>query len=128
MVLYLYFFKTNKNNNNSLLSSSLFTSRDILILERKQMFNDVLNTFYLRLYDVRHIVKNDSDSKRGDPLPPHRQLFPINNKGSFICISPQTHTTAFVTPVVGHWLERELAQWVNHKGSIRRPIAPLSYI
>ena len=23
------------------------------------------------------------------------------------------HTTAFVTPVVGHWLEREIAQWVH---------------
>ena len=35
-----------------------------------------------------------------------------------------THTTAFVTPVVEHWLEREIAQWVHHGGSIRRPIAP----
>ena len=24
-----------------------------------------------------------------------------------------THTTAFVTPVMGHWLEREIAQWVH---------------
>ena len=24
------------------------------------------------------------------------------------------HTTAFVTPVVEHWLEREIAQWVHH--------------
>ena len=29
------------------------------------------------------------------------------------------HTTAFVTPVVEHWLEREIAQWVHHEGSIR---------
>ena len=34
-----------------------------------------------------------------------------------------THTTAFVTTVVEHWLEREIAQWVHHEGSIRRPIA-----
>ena len=34
------------------------------------------------------------------------------------------HTTAVVTPVVEHWLEREIAQWVHHEGSIRRPIAP----
>ena len=26
--------------------------------------------------------------------------------------------------VVEHWLEREIAQWVHHGGSIRRPIAP----
>ena len=24
-----------------------------------------------------------------------------------------THTTAFVAPVVEHWLEREIAQWVH---------------
>ena len=34
-----------------------------------------------------------------------------------------THTMAFVTPVVGHWLEREIAQWVHHEGSIQWPIA-----
>ena len=28
------------------------------------------------------------------------------------------HTTAFGTPVVEHWLEREIAQWVHHGGSI----------
>ena len=38
-----------------------------------------------------------------------------------------THTTAFVTPVVEHWLEREIAQCVHHEESIRRPIA-LRYI
>ena len=34
------------------------------------------------------------------------------------------HTTAFVTPVVVHWLEREIAQWIHCEGSIWRPIAP----
>ena len=29
------------------------------------------------------------------------------------------HTMAFVTPVVEHWLEREIAQWVHHEGSIQ---------
>ena len=33
------------------------------------------------------------------------------------------HTTAFSTPVVEHWLEREITQWVHHEVSIRRPIA-----
>ena len=36
--------------------------------------NDALNTFYLRLYGVRHMVKDHSDSEKGNPLPPsHRQ-------------------------------------------------------
>ena len=29
------------------------------------------------------------------------------------------HATAFVVPVVEHWLERQIAQWVHHKESIR---------
>ena len=29
------------------------------------------------------------------------------------------HATAFVTPVVEHWLEREIAERVHHVGSIR---------
>ena len=31
-------------------------------------FNDALNTFYLRLYGIRHMVKDHSDSERGNPL------------------------------------------------------------
>ena len=83
------------------------------VLGRKEgnvLFNDALNTFYLRLYGVRHMVKDHSDSEKGNPLPPHRLLFLINSKGSFICIIPTdkiAHTTAFVTPVVEHWLERQ---------------------
>ena len=52
--------------------------------------NDALNTFYLWLYGVTHMVKDHSDSKRGNPLPPHGLLFPISCKGSFICTIPQT--------------------------------------
>ena len=55
--------------------------------ERNVLFNDTLNTFYLRLYGVRHMVKDHSD--RENPLPPHGLLFPINSKGSFIRIIPQ---------------------------------------
>ena len=58
--------------------------------ERNVLFNDALNTFYLRLYGVRHMVKDHSDSEKGNLLPPHRLLFPINSKGSFICTIPQT--------------------------------------
>ena len=58
--------------------------------ERDVLFNDALNTFYLRLYGVRHMVKDHSDSEKGNPLPPHRLLVSINSKGSFICTIPQT--------------------------------------
>ena len=55
--------------------------------EGNVLFNDVLNTFYLRLYGI--MVKDHSDSKRGNPLLPHELLVPISSKGSFICIIPQ---------------------------------------
>ena len=56
--------------------------------EGNVLFNDALNTFYLRLYGVRHMVKDHSDSKRGNPQPPHGLLLSINSKGSFICTIP----------------------------------------
>ena len=49
-----------------------------------------LNTFYLRLYGVTHMVKDHSNSERGNPLPLHGLLFPISSKGSVMCIIPQT--------------------------------------
>ena len=58
--------------------------------ERNVLFNDSPNTFYLRLYGVRHMVKDHSDSEKGNPLPPHRLLLSINSKGSFICTIPHT--------------------------------------
>ena len=52
--------------------------------ERNVLFNHALNTFYLMLYGVRHMVKDHSDSEKGNPL------LSINSKGSFICTIPQT--------------------------------------
>ena len=60
----------------------------ILIYQGNVIFNDKFNTFYLRLYGVRHMVKDHS--ARGNPCPPHGLLFLSNSKGSFICTIPQT--------------------------------------
>ena len=54
--------------------------RNVIRKEGNVLFNDTLNTFYLRLYGVRHMVKDHSDTL----------LFPISSKGSFICTIPQT--------------------------------------
>ena len=64
----------------------------LLIAEETEhvSFNDALNTFYLRLYGVRHMVNDHSDSGRGYPLPPHGLLFPIISKDYFIYIIPET--------------------------------------
>ena len=65
----------------------------ITMVDRKEgnvLFNNALNTFYLQLYGIRHMVKDHSDSESGNPLPPHGLLFQISSKGSFICTIPQT--------------------------------------
>ena len=58
--------------------------------EGNVLFNDAPNTFYLRLYGVRHMVEDDSGSEKGNPLLPNGLLFLISSKGSFICTIPQT--------------------------------------
>ena len=58
--------------------------------------------FYLWLHGIGHMTKDHSDSERRNPLPPlHGLLFSISSRIK--------HITAFVTPVVEHWLEREIA-------------------
>ena len=37
--------------------------------EGNVLFNDAFNTFYLWLYGIGHMVKDHSDSERGNPLP-----------------------------------------------------------
>ena len=53
--------------------------------EGNVLFNNTLNTFYLRLHGIEHIVKDHSDSESGNLLPPHGLLFPFSSKDSFIC-------------------------------------------
>ena len=53
--------------------------------ERKEgndLFNNALNTFYLQLYDVGYMVKEHSDSEKGNLLLPiHGLLFLISSNG-----------------------------------------------
>ena len=83
------------------------------------------------------MVKDHSDSERGNPLPPHGLLF--NEQQGFFYMHHPTdmiaHITAFVTPVMEHWLEREIAQWVhpmkdrsNDPSHHERTLLPRSYI
>ena len=61
------------------------------------------------------MVKDHSDSERGNPLLPHWLRFPISRQDSTY------HDLK--TPAVKHWLEWEIAKWV-HEGSIWQTIAP----
>ena len=53
------------------------------------LFNDALNTFYLWLYGVGHIVKDHFDIESENPLPPlHGLLFSISSKRYYIYTIP----------------------------------------
>ena len=73
----------------------------------------LLNVFkYWKHFIYGYMVKNHSDSERGNPLLPHGLLFLVSSTGSFYMHHPThriAHTTAFETPVVEHWLERDLS-------------------
>ena len=60
----------------------------------------------------RHMVKDHSDSERGNPLLPHRLLFPISSKG--LCYTSRGALAGTRNSSMGQ----------PHEGSIRRPIAP----
>ena len=66
--------------------------------------------FYLTTHSTHFIygymVKDHSDSERGNPLPPHRLLFPINTSRGTLA---GTRNSSMGPP---------------HEGSIRQPIAP----
>ena len=85
--------------------------------EGNVLFNDALNTFYLWLYDIELMVKDHSDSKTGNLLPPlHWLLFPVYQQVFFYMHHPTDrieHTMAFGTPVMEHLLEWEIAQWIS---------------
>ena len=68
---------------------------------RKEMFYLTTHSthFIYGLYGIGHMVKDHSDSERGNLLLPHGILFLINNKGSFICKIPLRGQH---TPVVDH--------------------------
>ena len=89
--------------------------------EGNVLFNDALNTFYLQLYGVGHMVKDHSDSERGNPLlqlaamvllyaPSHRQDSTYHS----LCYTSRGTLAG----------TRNSSMGPPHEGSIRRPIAP----
>ena len=89
---------------------------DVGVRQRKEgnvLFNDALNTFYLQLYGVGHMVKDHSDSERGNLLCHIGYSFRLTARvllyAPFHRQDSTYHSLCYNTP---------------HEGSIRRPIAP----
>ena len=88
------------------------------------------NTYHSLCYTSRGALagtRNSSMGGREETCCCHIYILSDQQQGFFYMHHPTdriTHTIAFVTLVVGHWLERKMSQWVHHEGSIRLPIAP----
>ena len=79
--------------------------------EGNVLFNDALNTFYLWLYGIIHIVKDYS----GYLLPHYMGYsFQLTARGLYMTHPADriAHTTVFGIPVVEHWLEQKVFQTV----------------
>ena len=57
------------------------------MMEGNVLFNDALNTFYLRLHDIRPMVQEHS-ARKNLLLPLHELLFPISSKSSYYMHHP----------------------------------------
>ena len=57
---------------------------------REMFYLTTHSTHFMYGYMASDMVKDHSDSEKGNPLPPHGLLLSINSKGSFICTIPQT--------------------------------------
>ena len=95
--------------------------------EGSVLFNDALNIFYLRLYGVRHIVKDHSECQKGNPLLPHRLFFLLTARVILYAPSHRQdskyHSLCYTSrgALAG---TRNSSMGPPHEGSIRRPIGP----
>ena len=95
--------------------------------EGNVLFNDALNTFYLRLYGVRHMIKDNSDSEKGNPLPPHSYSLRLTARVLLYAPSHRQDSTYHSLCYTSRGAlagTRNSSMGPPHEGSIRRPIAP----
>ena len=86
--------------------------------------------FYFMMHSTHFIygymVKDHSDSERGNLLPPHRLLFLINSKGFLYALSHRQDNTYHSLCYTSHGAlagKRNSSVGSPHEGSIRRPMA-----
>ena len=64
------------------------------------LFNEALNTFYIRLYGVEHMTKDHSDSYSGTPPPTvHEIHFRLAARDLLYTPTHRQDSTAFVIPI-----------------------------
>ena len=88
-------------------SADIYVVAKVTMKEGHVLFNEALDTFYLRLYGVRQMVKDHSDSERRNPAA--ATWATLSDLVTRVLLNAPSHrqdSTAFVTPVVEHWLEK----------------------
>ena len=95
--------------------------------EKNVLFNDAIITFYLRLYGVRHMVKDHSDNEKGTRC---RHIGYSYRLTARVILYEQPHRQDSTYHGLRYTSRGALAGTRNssmgppHEGSIRRPIAP----
>ena len=95
--------------------------------ERNVLFNDALNTFYLRLYGIRHMVKDQVDSEKENPLPPIGYSYRLTARVLLYAPSHRqdnTYHDLCYTSCGALAGTRNSSMGPPHEGSIQWPIAP----
>ena len=69
------------------MASDIWLRTILIVRKEREMFYLMTHSTH---FNYGYMASDHSDSEKGNPLPPHRLLFPINSKGSFICTIPQT--------------------------------------
>ena len=90
------------------------------------LYNDALNTFYLRVYGVRHMVKDHSDSERGTRCRHIGYVFQLTARVLLYASSHRqdnTYHSLCYTSLGALAGTRNSSMGLPHEGSIRRLIA-----
>ena len=123
-------YEQNKKKNVFLIRQIIrvLTKRLMSRKEGNVIFNDALNTFYLRLYGVRHMVKDHSDSEREETRC-HHMGYSFRLAARFLLYAPShrqdsTHHGFCYTSRGALAGTRNSSMGPPHEGLIQRPIAP----
>ena len=100
--------------------------------EGNVLFDNAINTFYLRLYGDRHMVKDHSNRKETRCC---HIGYSFQLAARVLLYAPSHIPQPLLHPVMEHWLEQEIAQWVHpmkdrsdNPSHHERTLLPQSYI
>ena len=94
--------------------------------EMNVLFNDALNTIYLWLYGIRIMYKDQLDSERGNPPPPHGLLFPGKSVRSWC--DGSSDRSFMVDPLSYFLFQPVLHDWFNKGCGMYYPVCGMVHI